>query len=189
MASSGPIEYKQLSHFNIVVDDIDAAQKFYSECLGFVPVHGLNGFCNAGFARSAGLSPGANCIILVMTIPSLGLNLELMRFLTPSSGTPLVTQATKQTQHMGGVGHICLIVKDVVAAYEKVRSVPGVRVLCDNAEKLDAPEADSIELYTEAGARVEDTKRAGNLRDIIGTVKCFHFVDPYGVQWVMDQIG
>ena len=155
------------SHINVVVDDIEKATEFYGRTLGFQLAYNADGaidfqhYTGAAFARDAGFLDGhVDVDVRFLRHPQAGLCLELMRYHTPQGSREIVF---RNTNDMGGPRHIALEVADIQGVFEYLRRQPDVRMINPSAD-YGPPDA-------------------------LGStgITFFYWLDPYGVQWEMEQ--
>jgi len=165
-------DVQAISHLNVVVDDIEVATEFYRTVLGFEPAANADGPMHypavdlASFARNAGFADGrVDLDIGFLKHPTIGLYLELFVYRHPK-GDPTVHR--RSTNDMGGIRHVAVEVADAVAAHAFIHA--------------------QQEAYAKKGLRI----------DILGDdhvpeeltpfrYKFFYWIDPWGVQWEMEQ--
>lgn len=165
-------DVKAISHFNVVVDDIEIATEFYHTVLGFEPAVNDDGPMNypgvdlASFARDAGFEDGkVNLDIRLLRHPQMGIYLELMTYHYPKGDQTIHRRGTND---LGGIRHVAIEVPDAVAAHEFVQS--------------------QQQAYAKRGLII----------DILGNdhvpeelapfpIKFFYWIDPWGVQWEVEQ--
>lgn len=184
------IQFDSLGHINIVVDDIDRATAFYGEAFGAVPAQDFPHFKNVGFARSAGFLDEPETVevtIRFLRVPTPeGLILELMEYHQP---TAVVCCRNKVAHGLGCVGHIALRVKNIDEAFEHLRTVDGVRMINASASyrpfKIDAIGPHEFKFYDKT--LEQNTKEKEEVCRIVGSIRYFYFLDPYGVQWELEQ--
>ncbi len=184
------MKLKSFGHISIVVDDVDRATQFYRESLGAVPVHEAAHFKNIGFAKGAGFlnNPGeVDVSIRFLTLPlAAPVFLELMQYHAPV-GNGHVRDA--KTNDVGGPRHICLRVENADEAFEHLKGCPGVRMINGSPDykpyKLDTVSAHQVRLFDpqlEANPQAKE-----QMCELVGKLKFFYFVDPYGVQWEIEE--
>jgi methylmalonyl-CoA/ethylmalonyl-CoA epimerase len=179
------IEFDGLGHVNIVADDLEAATRFYEELLGAKRVQDFPHFRNRGFALAAGFVDDPDAVdvsIRFLEIPGAGIFLELMEYHAPQGAARIQRH---QTNDVGGPRHLCLRVRDIDAAFEHVRKTPGAEPI--SSSPLYRPQR--IDPITEDDFRFFDPKQEADplakteASKVIGRIKFFYIVDPYGVQW------
>jgi len=155
------------SHINIVVDDLDKATEFYGRALGFQMAYNDAGaidfpnYTSPAFARDAGFLDGkVDVDVRFLRHPQAGLCLELMCYHDPGGSRDIVFH---RTDDMGGPRHVALEVADIAAVFAHVKKQPEVRMINPSPD-YGPPE---------------------NLGT--STISFFYWLDPYGVQWEMEQ--
>ena len=155
-----------ISHINIVVDDIEGATVFYHRTLGFEiasnprRVMDYRDVTMEAFARNAGfLDQDIRLDIRFLVHPAVGLYLELMRYHEPR-GDQTIT--VKKTNDLGGIRHVAFAVSDATAMYEYLREQPGVQMINPSPEY-------------------------GPPQSLVSGIKFFYWLDPWGVQWEMEE--
>lgn len=184
------IKLKGLGHINIVVDDIHKATQFYQDSLGAIPVQEVPHFKNIGFAKAAGFLSKPDEVEVTIRFLALPcptpIVLELMQYHFPK-GKESVHYF--RTNDRGGPRHICLRVENVVEAFEHLKGRKGVQMINQSAEYRPY-QLDSI---TPQQFRFFDPQLEGNKEEkenmcrIAGSITFFYFIDPYGVQWEIEQ--
>ena len=184
------IKLQSFGHINIVVDDVDRATEFYRASLGAVPVHEAPNFKNIGFAKAAGFlsDPGSvDVSIRFLALPMAPpLFLELMQYHAPV-GRNSVRDTT--TNDLGGPRHICLRVENADEAFEHLKECPGVRMINASPDyqphRLDRVSTHQVRLFD---PQLEANPQAKQqMCELVGKLKFFYFVDPYGVQWEIEE--
>lgn len=157
---------------NVVVDDIETATEFYSTVLGFEPAANDDGPMDyprvdlASFARDAGFADGKIDVdIRFLKHPLMGLYLELFTYRHPMGDQ---TVRRRQTNDMGGIRHVAVEVPDAVAAHAFIRT--------------------HQEAYAQRGLRI-DIMGDDHVPEELAPFpyKFFYWIDPWGVQWEMEQ--
>ena len=184
------IKLKGFGHINIVVDDINKATQFYQDSLGAIPVQEVPHFKNIGFAKAAGfLSNPAEVDVSIrfLALPSpTPIVLELMEYHSPK-GQESVHYF--KTNDRGGPRHICLRAENVVEAFEHLKGFKGVQMINKSAEympyKLDGITPQQFRFFDpqlEANKDVKD-----KMCQSAASTTFFYCIDPYGVQWEIEQ--
>jgi catechol 2,3-dioxygenase-like lactoylglutathione lyase family enzyme len=165
-------DVQAISHLNVVVDDIEVATEFYRTVLGFEPAANADGPKHypavdlASFARNAGFAGGrVDLDIRFLRHPTIGLYLELFVYRHPKGEQ---TVRRMRTHDMGGTRHVALGVTDAVAAHAFIRA--------------------QQEAYAKKGLRLDilgDDHMPEELTPF--PYKFFYWIDPWGVQWEMEQ--
>lgn len=183
------IQFEGLSHINIVVDDMNKAMTFYQKIFGAMPQQSFPHFKNNGFAQSAGFMAKPEDVDVTITfleIPNTGVFLELMQYHYPS-GEQSVNY--KQTNDVGNVGHIALKVSNIEQAFEFVKMQQGVKLISDDDNyqpfKIDAIKPGEFHFFDKSKEADEPEKQA--VCDLVSNIRYFYFIDPYGVQWELEQ--
>ena len=184
------LKLKSFGHINIVVDDIDRATDFYQKSLGAVPVHEAPHFKNAGFARAAGFLSDPERVdvsirFLAIPMPT-PLLVELMRYHSPRGNTRI---PAFKTHDAGGPRHICLRVENIEQAFAHLAACRGVRMI--NPSRGYRPyqlEPITPEQFKVFDSRTEANRQAKEqVAQRISAITFFYFLDPYGVQWEIEQ--
>ena len=165
-------DVQAISHLNVIVDDIDVAAEFYGTVLGFEPAANAGGPMDyrnvelASFARDAGFADGnVDLDIRFLKHPAIGIYLELMRYRHPKGDQ---TVHPRRTNDMGGLRHVALEVPDAVAAHAFIRA--------------------QQEAYAKQGLRIEILGEDHVPEELTSfPYKFFYWIDPWGVQWEMEQ--
>jgi methylmalonyl-CoA/ethylmalonyl-CoA epimerase len=187
---AGVMKLTSFGHINIVVDDIDKATQFYQGSLGAVPVQDIPHFKNIGFARAAGFLDNPREVdvsirFLALPLPT-PVFMELMHYHSPQGEDRV--HAFK-TNDRGGPRHICLRVENVADAFTHLTGCPGVRMINQSPEyrphQLDSITPEQFRLFDPQleGNNEEKAKMCRNA----GGITFFYFIDPYGVQWEIEQ--
>jgi catechol 2,3-dioxygenase-like lactoylglutathione lyase family enzyme len=165
-------DVQAISHLNVVVEDLDLASEFYSTVLGFERASNADGPMDypgvnlSSFARDAGFEDGrVDVDIRFLRLPAIGLYLELFNFRHPL-GDPTVHR--RETNDMGGIRHVAIEVPDAVAAHAFIRAqqqvYEGIGLQIDILGGDHVPEETTPYPY-----------------------KFFYWIDPWGVEWEMEQ--
>ena len=165
-------DVQAISHINVVVDDVEVATEFYRNVLGFEPASNADGPMDypgldlATFARDAGFEDGQVSVdIRFLKHPEIGLYLELFTYHHPRGDQ---TVYRRNTNDLGGVRHVALEVPDAVAAHEFIRS--------------------QQQAYLQRGLRIEILGQ-DHIPERLDPFPYtfFYWIDPWGVQWEMEQ--
>ena len=184
------IQYDTLGHINIVVDDIERATDFYRNALGAEPMQDFPHFKNVGFAKSAGFLDAPEAVdvsIRFLKLPTKeGVFIELMEYHEPAG---VACCECKATNDRGCVGHIALRVTNIDEAFEHLKSFDGVRMINESPEyrpfRIDDITPDQFRFFDDE----LESNAAGKqgVCEIVGSIRYFYFLDPYGVQWELEQ--
>lgn len=165
-------DIQAISHINVVVDDIGVATEFYRTVLGFEQATNADGPMDyrgldlASFARNAGFGDGRVSLdVRFLKHAEVGLYLELFTYHHPSGDQ---TIHRRQTNDLGGIRHVALAVGDAVAAHAFILS--------------------QQEVYRKQGLHIEILGQDHIPEEIAPfPYKFFYWIDPWGVQWEMEQ--
>ncbi len=165
-------DVQAISHLNVVVDDIEVATEFYGTVLGFERAVNADGVMDypgvdlASFARNAGLGDGVVSLdVRFLKHPEVGLYLELFTYRHPVGDH---TIHRRRTYDLGGIRHVALEVPDAVAAHQFIR-----------VQQQD---------YEQRGLHIEILGQDHIPEEITPyPYKFFYWIDPWGVQWEMEQ--
>lgn len=165
-------DVQAVSHVNVVVQDIEVATEFYGTVLGFEPAANADGPMDyrglelASFARNAGFHDGRVSLdVRFLKHPEVGVYLELFTYRHPRGDQ---TIHRRKTYDLGGVRHVALEVADAVAAHAFIRL------------QQDA--------YRKRGLDIEILGQDHVPEEITPfPYKFFYWIDPWGVQWEMEQ--
>ena len=184
------IKFSTLGHINIVVDDIEEATDFYVRSLGASPVQDFPHFRNLGFAKSAGFMENPEEVdvsIRFLQIPTPdGVYLELMQYHRPAGDESV---RTFKTNDQGGVRHVAFRVENIDETFAHLKGCEGVRMISDSPEyrpyKIDKITPEEFRFFDPSLESDESEKE--KVCDIVGGIRYFYFIDPYGVQWELEQ--
>ena len=165
-------DIQAISHLNVVVDDIEEASEFYRTVLGFEPAFNAEGPMDyrevdlASFARDAGFDDGRVKVdVLFLRHPAIGVYLELFKYHYPKGDQ---TIHRRQTNDLGGIRHVAVAVPDAVAAHAFIRS--------------------QKQAYAERGLRISILGEDHIPEELTPfPYKFFYWIDPWGVQWEMEE--
>lgn len=178
-----------LSHINIGVDDIDIALEFYRKLLGVKPLKIFRKFNNIGFAKSAGFLDKPEDVVVSIAfiqIPGANITLELMQYHEPVCNK---TNIINSVNDVGGVRHIALQVVEIEKAFDFVRGISGIKMINESPGykpfKIDNIKTDEFNYYD--NSLELDSKKKEEECQMVGKIRYFYFIDPYGVQWEFEQ--
>jgi catechol 2,3-dioxygenase-like lactoylglutathione lyase family enzyme len=165
-------DVQAISHVNVVVDDIEVATEFYRTVLGFEQAANADGPMDypgvdlASFARDAGFDDGRVSLdVRFLKHPEVGVYLELFTYHHPKGDQ---TIHRRKTNDLGGIRHVAVEVPDAVAAYEFIRF--------------------QQQAYGKRGLHIEIVGQDHIPEEITPfPYKFFYWIDPWGVQWEMEQ--
>jgi len=165
-------DVQAISHVNVVVDDIEVATEFYRTVLGFEQAANAGGPMDyrgvdlASFARDAGFDDGRVSLdVRFLKHPEVGVYLELFTYHHPKGDQ---TIHRRKTNDLGGIRHVAVEVPDAVAAHTFIRS--------------------QQQAYGKRGLHIEILGQ-DHIPEAITPFpyKFFYWIDPWGVQWEMEQ--
>jgi catechol 2,3-dioxygenase-like lactoylglutathione lyase family enzyme len=161
-----------ISHLNVVVDDIEVASEFYRAVLGFEQAGNDDGPMDypgvdlASFARDAGFEDGrVDLDIRFLKHPEVGVYLELFTYRHPKGER---TIRRVRTNDLGGIRHVALEVPDAMATHAFIRA----------QQQAYARQGLHIEILSQDHVPEELTPFP---------YKFFYWIDPWGVQWEMEE--
>ncbi|HEY3727701.1 MAG TPA: VOC family protein [Solirubrobacteraceae bacterium] len=165
-------DVQAISHLNIVVADIEVATEFYGTVLGFERAANADGAMDypgvdlASFARDAGFDDGRVSLdVRFLKHPEVGVYMELFTYRHPAGDQ---TIHHRKTNDLGGIRHVAVEVPDAVAAYTFIRS--------------------QQQAYGKRGLHIEIVGQDHIPEEITPfPYKFFYWIDPWGVQWEMEQ--
>jgi catechol 2,3-dioxygenase-like lactoylglutathione lyase family enzyme len=165
-------DVQAISHVNVVVEDIEVATEFYGTVLGFEPAANAEGAMDypgvdlASFARDAGLDDDRLSLdIRFLKHPEVGVYVELFTYHHPKGDQ---TIPRRETNDLGGVRHVAIEVPDAVAAHAFIRS--------------------QKQAYANRGLHIEILGQDHAPEELTPfPYKFFYWIDPWGVQWEMEQ--
>jgi len=165
-------DVQAISHFNIVVDDIEVATEFYGTVLGFEQAANANGPMDyprvdlSSFARDAGFEDvPVSLDVRFLKHAEVGVYLELFTYQYPRGDQ---TIRRRRTNDLGGIRHVALEVADAVAAHAFIRF--------------------QQKAYGKQGLHIEILGQDHIPEEIAPSpFKFFYWIDPWGVQWEMEQ--
>ena len=165
-------DVQAISHLNVVVDDIETATEFYRTVLGFEPAANDDGPMDyqgvdlASFARDAGFADGrVKLDIRFLKHPEVGIYLELFTYHHPKGDQEV---RRRRTNDMGGIRHVTLEVPDAVAAHAFIQA--------------------QQQTYGKRGLRIEILGQDHVPEELTPfPYRFFYWIDPWGVQWEMEQ--
>jgi catechol 2,3-dioxygenase-like lactoylglutathione lyase family enzyme len=157
-----------MSHINIIVDDVEKATKFYQSALGFEMAKDAQGVLMdyqgvtmSAFALDAGISDGkVDVDVRFLKHPQAGMYLELMHYRYPQGNSQLPAQA--KTYDLGGPRHVAMEVSNCNEVFHYLKAHPGVTMINTN----NSYHPDKLDGFP---------------------ITFFYWIDPYGVQWEMEE--
>ncbi|MFU2316922.1 VOC family protein [Rahnella sp. PCH160] len=183
------IEITEFGHINIVVNDVEDATQFYRTIFGFELVQSFANFRNIGFAKSAGFLDHPEDVVVsinFLKIPNTHIYIELISYIKPVSEN----QVKKFTPNdFGGPRHIALRIKNIMDAYEKIKSIPGISLISPNPDykpcRLDKVNPED---FTFASHELEsDIAMKIRASVISSSISFFYFTDKFGVTWELEE--
>jgi len=183
------IKYVGLGHICIIVDEIDKAADFYQRALGAVPIQEFPHFRNTGFAKAAGFLEEPEKVdvsIRFLLLPGTKICLELIQCHYPLGNKEVQFYGVYD---MSGVRHICLKVTNIEEAFQYLKNMPEVKMVNQSVEYQPF----KIDQITPADFRFFDQNLEVDLEEkkkvcqIVGNTRYFYFLDPYGIQWELEQ--
>ena len=157
-----------MSHINIVVDDVEKATEFYQSALGFEMARDAQGelmdyqgVTMSEFALDAGISDGkVDVDVRFLKHPQAGMYLELMHYRYPKGNSKLPPQA--KTYDLGGPRHVAMEVSNCNEVFHYLKAHSGVTMINTN----NSYHPDKLDGFP---------------------ITFFYWIDPYGVQWEMEE--
>ncbi|MGJ3494874.1 putative lyase [Piscirickettsia salmonis] len=186
------IKCQGLAHINIVVDDINTAISFYQETLGMELLRLYPNFKNIGFAKSAGFIEDAEKVNLDMAILKINTTsqpifIELMQYHYPQSDD---YRSIGNTNDIAGVRHIALTVENIEQAFRYLQTIPNVSMITDHPQYQPyqlSPIHPGNFLICNDSQKENNLAEKSKICDAVTHIKYFYFLDPYGVQWELEQ--
>lgn len=108
----------RIDHINIVVEDINISQKFYTEILGFKKTLELDLDAQWMSKLTGYSSPKAKCVFLETS--SKNCRIELLEYISPQ--TSLINDKEQHSLNMQGIRHIALEVDNIHEIYSKAKN-------------------------------------------------------------------
>lgn len=184
------MKLRGFGHINIVVDDLKKATLFYEKSLGVVPIQEAPHFKNIGFAKAAGFLSHPDEVEVSIKFLALPFHppvfLELMQYHSPQGDGPI---RYAKTNDVGGPRHICLRVENVAEAFEHLKTCDGVQMINQSPDyrpyKLDNVTTRQVRFFDPQVE--ENATEKEKLCRMAGNLKFFYFIDPYGVQWEIEE--
>ena len=167
----GPLGIRGFSHISINVNNMEDALEFYNRVLGFEKMQGgkewdefdFRGLDSEPFAKNAGFMDGkVKCDCVWLWHPHLHMNLELFCYYEPKGKNRL--DDIPKTQDVGGIKHASFEVEDIEAAFNFLKNQKGVTMVSQDAEY-----------------------KPNQMKPF--PFKFFFWIDPFGVQWEMEEYG
>ncbi|CAI1214993.1 methylmalonyl-CoA epimerase [Serratia plymuthica] len=183
------IEITEFGHINIVVSDVDEATEFYHSLFGFELVQYFKNFKNPGFAKSAGFLDHPDDVLLdinFLKIPQTKIYIELISYIQPASGKQVEKFSPND---LGGPRHIALRIKNIDAAYEKVKFFPGVTLISTHDDyrpyRLDKVHPNDFSFSDKI--LESDTAMKIKAAEVSSSISFFYFTDKFGVTWELEE--
>ena len=150
---------RSVDHVAFTVPDLEAAVEFFTTHFGGTCVFYDGPFADDadGMARRLNVDPKATCRLAMVRLG--GVNLELFQYHAPGQA-----DQSPRNSDIGG-HHLAFYVDDIDAAFEYVRSIPGVTVQeGPNGVSVDAPVAGQRWFYFQSpwGMQMEMTTCTGD---------------------------
>jgi len=184
------INFKGLSHINIVVDDINSGIEYYKKLFNVIPLQKLSHFKNIGFAKSAGFIENPENIelsIVFLQLPNTNFVIEMMEYHNPKGIKKI--DSNKLTYQIGNVRRIALKVDNIENAFDYLKSATDVKFISDSPEykpyKIDNITPKEFEFFDDK--LEQDLTIKQNVCNIVNQIKYFIFIDKYGIQWELEQ--
>ncbi|XWO13759.1 bleomycin resistance protein [Candidatus Hepatincola sp. Pdp] len=184
------INFKGLSHINIVVDDINSGIEYYKKLFNVIPLQKLSHFKNIGFAKSAGFIENPEKIelsIVFLQLPNTNFVIEMMEYHNPKGIKKI--DSNKLTYQIGNVRRIALKVDNIENAFDYLKSATDVQFISDSPEykpyKIDNITPKEFEFFDDK--LEQDLTIKQNVCNIVNQIKYFIFIDQYGIQWELEQ--
>ena len=156
-----------ISHLNVVVEDIEYATEFYQRTMGFEQAYNARGIMDypsvtrETFARDAGFLDGiVDVHIRFLKHPTAGIYIELMTYRFPVGSSEVVY---RNTNDMGGIRHVAMEVSNAEKVFYYLKEQPDVKLINDSPDYGPPEELTPV------------------------TITFFYWLDPWGVQWEMEE--
>jgi methylmalonyl-CoA/ethylmalonyl-CoA epimerase len=185
------IQYQGFGHINIVVDDVEQATDFYQRVLGATPAQHFPHFKNDGFAKSAGFMENPSEVDVCIRFLQIPTNpnpvfVELMQYHAPKGKD---NRGLVRTNDLGGVKHIALRVANIDEAFDHVKKSANVKLISDHPDYKPfyiSPIKIEDFYFFDPSAEANKVEK-DKVCKIVGGIRYFYFVDPYGVQWEFEH--
>lgn len=183
------IKYVGLGHICIIVDNVEKATEFYQRALGAIPIQEFPHFKNIGFAKAAGFLEEPEKVdvsISFLVIPGTKICLELIEPHSPLGNRDV---RFSKVYDMSGVRHICLKVTNIDEAFAYLKSIPEITMVnqSDNYGpfKIDQIIPNEFRFFDKDLESSPQEKE--KVCQIVSNTRYFYFLDPYGIQWELEQ--
>ncbi len=177
------IQVKCLSHVSIAVDDIEKAEKFYTQIFDLRAVVTFENFTNEAYSKNAGLKETATVSIRQLSFTHCNLVLELICYHT-GAGSCAIHKS--QVNDMGGLRVCSLGVEDCMPAYELLKKRTDLEIL-NTPGFFPGPLAEITVDQFKLGADEGQSEEKQRLAESLSKKKFFRFRDPYGVIWEIED--
>ncbi|ABM03677.1 Inosine/uridine-preferring nucleoside hydrolase [Psychromonas ingrahamii 37] len=150
------------SHLNIIVSDLammDDATRFYKRTLGFREAWSvwLSPESCEHFARDAGFADGKGKVMVRFLIHPNAQFHLELMYYEYPKGNQKIS--FHKTNDVGGIRHVALEVNNILEVYDWLKNQEGVKMLSDTPPEKLTPDPQTF----------------------------FYWIDPYGVQWEMEE--
>jgi len=181
--------FTELSHICIFVDDVMDAFQYYERILDAIPSQYIPHWRNKGFFQSCGFleeAEFADASVGYMDIPGTKVTLELICCHYPRGRQdPVIFKAND----ISGARYISLKVMNIEEAFEYIKAQPDVTLIntTDDYKVYQISWTDPEDLYYFDEEKESNAKVKQDAAETISRLKCFYFIDQYGLQWGFEQ--
>lgn len=173
-----------LAHICVIVDNISEAFYHYKRVLGAEPYQYIPNYKSKRLVTSLGfVSIICDISIGLLKLPNTNLTIEVMQYHDPQeTKIPLLCKTNVNS-------HITLKVSNIEEALEHIASQPDI-IMISSALGCDLEYTYKItpnELYFFTQEKEADIVAKQQTAACLSNIKFFHFVDKYGLQWILEQ--
>lgn len=178
-----------LSHICINVNQLRVAVDYYGRLLGAQPQYCLPYWQNEGFFKAAGFlweATRGEASVAILQVPGTGLTLQLTQYHYPVGRSEPVTFASND---VSGVRHVALKVSNIEEAFAHVKATSDTRLITmeEGYRVFEISRTLPEEVYFFDQDLQKADKRSEVAAAILSQLRCFSFMDKYGIQWEFQQ--
>jgi len=178
------LDIRSIGHINVVVPNIDEAEKYYLEIFSAKLVASLPHFKNEGMTKNMGLA-NADLSEKIIKFSHCNLVILLIEFHTEAGSKEI---PKNNLNDMGGPRHIGLNVENIEASFDFLKSRSDIEILnsSDFRPVTYSPiTPDQFHLASQDADQNQQEKQ--RLAELLSKKKSFYFRDKYGVIWEIEE--
>lgn len=178
------LDIRSIGHINIVVPNVEEAEKYYLEIFSAKLIASLPHFKNEGMSKNMGFA-NTEVSEKILKFTHCNLVILLIEFHTDKGQNEVVKY---HLNDMGGPRHVGLNVENIEAAFDFLKSRSDVEILNKEDYRPVAYSLISADQFQLGSQEANQNQREKErLAQLLSKKKSFYFRDKYGVIWEIEE--